>query len=123
MTILTTILTLRRSGSQKIAEARMHWNELHRKLSVELNAVFSRMAGSGNARRLIKDREAAVALVTEILLMINPGDKDESARAELALQNELLKRIQDLGLQIDLKFVELHRSVLKNAWRTAKTEF
>ncbi|GLS40637.1 hypothetical protein GCM10010869_62340 [Mesorhizobium tianshanense] len=50
-------------GSQKIAEARTHWNELHRKLSVELNAVFSRMAGSGNARRTCRSSADATRQV------------------------------------------------------------
>ena len=112
--------TARRSGAQKIAESRMVWNEHHRQLSVQLYEALTKLS---SASPTPEDRATAQNVATEILLIINPGGSGDSAKAEQDLQNDTIKRLKAHGIEVDLRYVETHRSVLKHAWRTAKAEF
>jgi hypothetical protein len=116
------IWTSFRSGSQKRAEARMVWNEAHRKLSVELSTVLDRVKKNGVGLNGQDDAEA-VALATEILLLINPDGKGRGAEAEKEMERDLLDRFHRLNLSLDMAYVRLHRAVLKAAWNDAKREF
>lgn len=121
LTLIGTYYTVHRGGQQKIAEARMEWNERHRGLSVDL---YRRLHELHDAKEGRAPLQAAIApIAVEILLMINPTGRGAPALDEGLMEDDLLSRLKAEGVKIDMDLVRHHRAVLKHAWRTAKSEF